>query len=76
MKNKIFGCLSNGAITKKIFKNYQLQNNYHLILKKKKKLLRKIIYINEIFDKWENLDSRKKKKVETLFVKIKKIINS
>jgi len=31
---------------------------------------------NEIFDKWENLDSRKKKKVETLFIKIKKIINS
>jgi hypothetical protein len=31
---------------------------------------------NEIFDKWENLDNRKKKKVETLFIKIKKIINS
>lgn len=79
IEEKVLNSIENGANKKdiqKLLTTEQLSFN----IKQEKETFEKDINFssisNEIFDKWENLDSRKKKKVETLFVKIKKIINS
>lgn len=79
IEEKVLNAIENGANKKdiqKLLTTEQLSFN----IKQEKETFEKDINFssisNEIFDKWENLDSRKKKKVETLFIKIKKIINS
>ena len=79
IEEKVLNSLENGANKKdiqKLLTTEQLSFN----LKEERETFEKDINFssisNEIFDKWENLDNRKKKKVETLFIKIKKIINS
>ena len=79
IEEKVLNSLENGANKKdiqKLLTTEQLSFN----IKQEKETFEKDINFsnisNEIVDKWENLDSRKKKKVETLFIKIKKIINS
>ena len=79
IEEKVLNSIENGANKKdiqKLLTTEQLSFN----IKQEKETFEKDINFssisNEIFDKWENLDSRKKKKVETLFIKIKKIINS
>ncbi|WP_340221970.1 hypothetical protein LDK25_05910 [Fusobacterium nucleatum] len=79
IEEKVLNSLENGANKKdiqKLLTTEQLSFN----IKEEREIFEKDINFssisNEIFDKWENLDNRKKKKVETLFIKIKKIINS
>ena len=79
IEEKVLNSLENGANKKdiqKLLTTEQLSFN----IKEERETFEKDINFssisNEIFDKWENLDNRKKKKVETLFIKIKKIINS
>ena len=79
IEEKVLNSIENGANKKdiqKLLATEQLSFN----IKQEKETFEKDINFsnisNEIVDKWENLDSRKKKKVETLFIKIKKIINS
>lgn len=79
IEEKVLNAIENGANKKdiqKLLTTEQLSFN----IKQEKETFEKDINFssisNEIFDKWENLDNRKKKKVETLFIKIKKIINS
>ena len=79
IEEKVLNSIENGANKKdiqKLLATEQLSFN----IKQEKETFEKDINFsnisNEIVDKWENLDSRKKKKVETLFIKIKRIINS
>ena len=79
IEEKVLNSLENGANKKdiqKLLTTEQLSFN----IKEERETFEKDINFssisNEIVDKWENLDSRKKKKVETLFIKIKRIINS
>ena len=79
IEEKVLNAIENGANKKdiqKLLTTEQLSFN----IKEERETFEKDINFssisNEIFDKWENLDNRKKKKVETLFIKIKKIINS